>query len=81
VSNGSVVITIIPKAKYQFHAATSLFYTVQNIAVLEVAYFLKSIYYHTQFWGSSLNGCCAVSSTQVHVSAMLLTIVRKEVRL
>jgi hypothetical protein len=41
-SNGSLVITIKPKAKYRFHAAAILLFNIlQNITLTEVAYFSK----------------------------------------
>jgi hypothetical protein len=70
-SSGSLVITMIPKAKYRLNAAAILFYFIQKIAFIKAAEILKTCY-RVLFQDPKLS---ANSISQVYVPSTLLVLI------
>jgi hypothetical protein len=74
-SNGSIFITIKPKAKENFTLAIILLNILQKITLKKFHIFKDPLAYIIP--GPKLSGPCVTPTSQVHISLMLLLVVKK----
>jgi len=66
----SLVITIEPKVKYGFHAATTLFHSLKKNLTKSCVFFKDLFYYHTSFQDPILHETGVTSTSQICVPAI-----------